>query len=203
MVPQKVETYSSHPIVSHRSLSQDSHQLTPHHQLLIGKTPFDARPERVGPGMWISLHILARVVDTMPLANQSSGRAMFVDFVVRGIGQHMPCLDCRKHALEYATRIDPVRSLLNVDRKIQAKIVPQHVDSCLAWSHRFHDTVNERLKRSMSQRPSLVDLEEFLTSLEAGRGCSDCGPLGSETETVSLPTLTPLQPRLIRRQLLD
>lgn len=150
----------------------------------MGRVPYDGRPEIIGPGWWAALHALAYVCDT---SAAKDARQVFVDNALRGIGQHFPCLHCRAHAVEYMNRTDPVRDLTT-----------KKPSSCLAWSHRFHDAVNDRLKKKPEQRPTLVELSEFLAGLREGRGCNECGAVGDvKTATVEKP------PVELRRQLVD
>lgn len=140
--------------------------------------------------MWHSLHVLAEVVDTMPVEMQSAAREVFIQNAIRGVGLHMPCLHCRTHALEHIVQVDPVRAL-SLPSKGSTPL------SCLEWSHRFHTVVSKRLGRSLDKIPSLAELRTFLESLRQGHGCGDCGPVGKAPEE------NIVVPRGLRRQVLD
>lgn len=136
----------------------------------------DARPEHIGPGYWDALHQWAYVHDTSTIPQS---REMFIDNVVRGTGGHFKCMECRGHAIEYMTKTDPVENILKQPRFSK----PGDTDGkplmvCLAWTYRFHEAVNTRLKKLASQRPTFSQLESFLADLREGKGCHNCGPIG-------------------------
>ena len=159
--------------------------------LMMGAVPVDSQPETIGRGWWGATHAFAYVCDTSSIANS---REMFIDIIVRGIGSHFPCLDCRSHAVEYMTRIDPIRDLLKMPKTGPDGMTPLMI--CLAWSYRFHEAVNERLKKPKSLRPSFSHLEKFLADLREGKGCNHCGPIGSlKPQATAIPQM--------RRQILD
>lgn len=176
------------------------------HLLQIGPCQFDARAEHVGPGMWHSLHVLAEVIDTMPSEAQAGAREVFVQNAIRGIGLHMPCLHCRKHAVDHMTRVDPVKALLVAPPRMFGFSKPvAPALSCLEWSYRFHTVVSKRLGRKLEEIPSLADLKTFLTSLREGHGCSDCAPIAKapEAPSGSVPMQAPPTVVALRRQLVD
>jgi hypothetical protein len=160
------------------------------HQLSMGTVPLEARPDMIGRGWWGMLHAIAYVHDTSTITNS---REMFIDNVVRGIGQHFPCMDCRNHALQHMSEVDPIRNLLRISKTSPDGAI---LMVCLAWTYRFHEAVNERLKKAKILRPTFSQLEQFLTEMRAGKGCHDCGPIGvAPEEPKPVPQL--------QRQLLD
>ncbi len=130
----------------------------------------NVRPEHIGPGYWKALHQWAYVHDTSTIPGS---REMFVDNVTRGIGQHFECMECRGHALEYIHKTDPVAQILKFSDSTKSLML------CLAWSYRFHEAVNERLKKPATQRPTFSQLEKYLADLREGKGCHNCGPIAA------------------------
>ncbi len=124
---------------------------------------------------------------------------MFVDNIVRGTGAHFECLECRAHAVEHMTKTDPIKNILALP-KTGPNGTAVKLMVCSAWTYRFHEAVNDRLKKSPSQRPTFTQHEQYLADLREGKGCSDCGSIG-EVKTVPLAS----QPtrRKIRRQIID
>lgn len=166
---------------------------TDEHMLLIGTSKIDVRPEHIGPGYWRALHQWAYVHDTSDIANS---REMFIDNIVRGTGEHFECMNCRGHAIEYMNKTDPVRNILKLPKLAGDGSI---LLVCLAWTYRFHEAVNERLKKPSSQRPTFSQLDRYLSDLREGKGCNNCGPIGlPDTQLPPLPA-----PRVIRRLVVD
>lgn len=157
---------------------------------LLGGQRVDSRPEHIGPGYWRAIRDWAYVHDTSTLP---SAREMFIDNLVRGTAGHFECLHCRAHALEYMTHTDPIRNILKLPKTGPDGVKPLMV--CSAWAYRFHEAVNERLKKPKEQRPTFAQVEQYHAELRSGKGCSDCGPIGSIRTVQSAP--------IIHRQLVD
>lgn len=148
-------------------------------------------PEHIGPGYWSALHQWAYTHDT---STHKESREMFVDNLVRGTGGHFECMNCRTHALEYMSKTDPIRNILPLPKTLPDGS-PLLV--CLAWTYRFHEAVNERLKKSKSVRPTFSQLEKYLGDLREGKGCHNCGPIGSA------PVVEKKRPVIIRTLTVD
>jgi hypothetical protein len=161
-------------------------------EALLGGRKVDGRPEHIGPGYWDCLAHIARCRDTTSLPN---ARETFIDDIVRGVGGHFKCLHCREHALEYMTHTDPIRNILRMP-----KFGPDGTTLmiCSAWLYRFHEVVNERLKKPREQRPTFLEHEKYLDDLESGKGCHNCGPVAAT------PVVTTEKPvRGLKRQVSD
>lgn len=174
------------------SLTRETCAMISTHQVLsMGSVPIDSQPETIGRGWWGMLHSIAYVHDTSTIAN---AREMFIDDVVRGIGQHFPCMHCRNHALDHMTKVDPIQNLLKLPKSAFEGGPPLMV--CLAWSYRLHEAVNERLKKAKTLRPTFAQLEQFLADMREGKGCHTCGPIGSQP--VAAPPV-----KQMKRQIID
>lgn len=141
---------------------------------LLGGQRVDSRPEHIGPGYWRALRDWAYVHDT---STQPGAREMFIDNIVRGTGAHFECLHCRSHAVEYMTHTDPIRNILKFPKIGPDGETPVMI--CSAWVYRFHEAVNERLKKPKERRPTFHQVQDYHAELRSGKGCSDCGPIGS------------------------
>ncbi len=159
---------------------------------MMGTIRVDARAEHIGPGYWKALHQWAHVHDTSTIAG---AREMFIDNIVRGTGGHFECLDCRTHALEYMTSKDPIRDILKFPKMGPDGNTPLKI--CSAWTYRFHEAVNQRLKKPASQRPTFSQHEQYLSDLREGKGCHNCGPIGS------IPDVVPRLSRVVHRRIID
>lgn len=139
-----------------------------------------------GPGLWFAIHLHAHVADS------TDNRKAFVDFVKKGVSEHLPCLKCRTHCKEYIQKQDPIDNLLSKSPTV----------SCLVWSWKFHNAVNERT--GSKYKPSIQDLSTYLQTLREGGGCEDCSikaptlpPPPSTASTTSMHTIK------LRRQYID
>lgn len=127
-----------------------------------------------GPGIWLSIHILAFRSD------KRSNLQQFITYM-KDVSDFLPCLDCRKHCKEYISKLDPV----------------DNVKACLYWSWKFHDKVNEITKNSY--RPTFIQLQEYIDGLESGKGCEDCKVKPLPPTPTPLPPSKPI----FRRQIID
>lgn len=167
--------------------------------LKLGEIEVDARPEHIGPGYWRALHQFAYVMDTSQIPR---AREMFVELLTRGTGAHFECLICRPHAVEYMTNTDPIQNLLKLPDVSKMKENPLF---CLAWTYRFHETVNTRLNKPKSQRPTFAELVKYLSDLREGKGCHHCEVKPEEKAEIKTDARSAKieQVRSIQRRLLD
>lgn len=167
-----------------------THPVSHESEPLLAGHRVDSRPEHIGPGYWDAIHTWAYVHDTSTI---SGAREQFIDNLVRGTAAHFKCLHCRAHALEYMTQTDPIRNILKLPKTGPDGVKPLMI--CSAWAYRFHEAVNERLKKHSSQRPTFSQMEQYYAELRSGKGCNDCGPIGTAPATRSIP--------IMHRQLAD
>ena len=82
-------------------------------------------PKKTGPGMWLTIHILAFHSTT------KDSQKIFCS-AIRIICSNIPCSNCRQHALDYIESNPP------------EKYVSEDSKSIFKWSCDFHNNVNKR-----------------------------------------------------------
>jgi hypothetical protein len=90
-------------------------------------------PATFGPGIWYTIHINARN------ATSEDSKIKFKDFIETTIS-NLPCHTCQQHATSYY-QTNPLSDFWNV--KENGKEI-----GLFKWAWNFHNTVNNRLKKS-------------------------------------------------------
>ena len=121
-------------------------------------------PKKVGPGVWYTLHLKAK------LATEQSSKDDFVKEIYFHY-HNFPCLNCRTHIQEYVDShsLKPFMTLIDENG----------VDVGLfKWTWFFHNTVNKRLGKLY------MDWETAYELYNLGDGqikpCTDCGSSGDK-----------------------
>ena len=111
-------------------------------------------PKRTGPGMWITIHILAFH------STEINSQRIFC-LTIRIICSNIPCITCRKHAIDYINSNPPEH------------YISENTKSMFKWSCEFHNDVNKRsnsaildwtilYKKYEENSPKLNELDHFL-----------------------------------------
>jgi len=130
-----------------------------------GMIQLDARPEVIGPGYWVNMHLVARRANTEP------AKRAFRDYL-RLLAETFPCEKCRLHIQEYLAAHPIERSWTVLTTKGEDM-------GMFKYSWEFHDQVNRRLGK---EGPDLVTAWEMYS-----QGCKNpmCTP---EVATSVRPT---------------
>jgi hypothetical protein len=82
-------------------------------------------PKKTGPGMWLTIHILAFNSTTI------DSQKIFCS-TIKIICSNIPCSNCRQHAMDYIESNPP------------EKYISEDSKSIFKWSCDFHNDVNKR-----------------------------------------------------------
>ena len=96
---------------------------------------FPKSPTVFGPGVWLSIHILA--IDSV--------NDMAIDFFMAWIDKmvyRLTCPTCVKHSIEYLSK-NPIEPYINSVNSRGIK------NGMFIWSWKFHNNVNERLDKEV------------------------------------------------------
>ena len=112
-------------------------------------------PERIGTGLWISIHLKAKH------AIDEKSKEEFIDYMYL-LGAEFPCGKCRGHLQEYL-RDHPFEPYMNlVDEK-------GHPIGLQKWSWQFHNAVNLRL-----HKPFVSWQNALAMFYSEGEPCNSC-----------------------------
>jgi hypothetical protein len=115
-------------------------------------------PQKIGPGIWFTLHFLA----INALTNDE------IEHIIKFIEQlalEFPCEDCAKHFQEYLEK-NPITKTLNFDKDADF-----NSDELFKWVNAFHNAVNIRTQKTPVQHE---EVQKFYALLGDYR-CIDCG----------------------------
>tara|TARA_R100000664_G_C2733793_1_gene123770 strand:- start:243 stop:614 length:372 start_codon:yes stop_codon:yes gene_type:complete len=108
---------------------------------------YNNSPEYFGPGYWISWHLKAYKANTYEKKVEVS-RSIVIDV------SNLPCMTCRKDALEYIRKNQLMPSVKDKDPL-----------SIFKWTVKFHNFVNEKLGK---------EIVNFQTAEEMWNGSAVC-----------------------------
>lgn len=117
-----------------------------------------ANPEIVGPGVWFSIHLLAKNASTIAKKDH------FIDYM-KQLSLDFPCMKCRTHIQAYLkdNPFEPYYTILNEEGDDIG---------LFKWSWAFHNTVNNRLGKPYMEFQTAWDMY----SDDSDMVCSqDCG----------------------------
>lgn len=119
---------------------------------------FPSDPDVFGPGTWFNIHLLGIEATTPEKIRQ------YIDYI-RLVTSRLPCGDCRVHATKYVEMSPPEHFVDIVDSN--GKPI-----GMFKWSWMFHNTVNNRLGKS------IVDWDTAYNMYQETDGSEGVCPIG-------------------------
>lgn len=119
------------------------------------KIKFPSNPRQIGPGIWYSIHILAKNAITEAKKNE------FIDYMYL-LSVEFPCGNCRNHIQVYLNEhpFDPFMNLVNEKGEDVGMF---------KWTWMFHNAVNARLHKP------ILDWDTAWEMFETGKEvCTNC-----------------------------